>query len=282
MPRDNGYRPATARITAAVGKHVYVKTAYLLSSAWTDARLVNSFVQALRPAPRVLALVRGVERRAGGARALRRMVGVHIRGRAIVADNDAVDHECEYSIAGARTTDAWRAMSTARQFVPEMRRVRRGWRAIVRRSYGLRGDAQTGRRPRFYVAADSVQTTRALQREFGGEAVLSLDRQCDDRGAACVAYAFADMVVLSRTGMLLASGWSSFSEVVGRLRVRLKGLDPSANQGFVIRTSGVDFGRKGRWERTWERVGRWGMPRGASVSQEERMELCRRRGKASR
>lgn len=308
MAKDRHMLDGTLPIKNFAGKHVYVKTAYILRSYYTKHNLVNAFVQALTPAPAVTSLVQGVEKSSGGPHAINAMVGVHIRSRTILHDNDAVDHECEYTIEGAATTDKWRGMSTPKQFIPEMYRIRAQWPAIVKRSYTLAPDGKWSPRinlaraiadgddsdvisvdtsvpPRFYVSADSVETLESLYRVFSKDDIVSLPRNCDDRGATCILYAFADLILLSRTGALLASGWSSFSEAAMRLRVRPFGMVPSGKDGYVIRTSGVDFGGPSSLDRlrnmiqSWlEKVGVFGQERMAKhVLQEERRKLCEKR-----
>lgn len=310
MAKDKHFHLSSNRIENVAGMHVYVKTAYILNSKWTRDNLINAFIQALRPAPQVLKLVRQVEDRAGGPLWLRSMIGVHIRSRSILQDNDAVDHECEYSVEGAAVTDKWRQMSTPKQFIPEMHRIRRRWASVVGSSYALtaarRWSASTAIAqanshfdldggppvpvdlsvpPRFYVSADSVETLEQLYTDFQRDDIVYLPRKCDDRGAACILYAFADIIVLSRTAAMLASGWSSFSEAAARLRVRPFGMDPSRNDGYFIQTSGIDFGAPSSWETTkarWKTILRYlGLAareqRSPGMSQEERRNLCRER-----
>lgn len=385
MDKDKHFvRSASSYLGADSSKHIYVKTAYILNSRRNrNYRLVNTFMQALTPSPVVMKLVHDVERRCGGTDAIRRMVGVHIRARTIERDNSAVDHECEYSVAGARRTDSYRLMSTPANFIPEMRRVRREWAYIIRFSVGLtpapssllpsksstnHGDGKEMKKnkkseeltvraasiaptrssattqssetmgatpldtdrpdaamasesmtslektnvmsamapstksgdesydpsavipvdpavpPRFYVSADSLQSLRELQSAFSAKDVVSLPRTCDDRGAECIMYAFADLILLSRTAAMLQSGWSSFSEAAERLRIRPHGLDANRNDGYLVKRSGDDFGGPSFWERKREffnllarRV--FGDPRAVVISQAQRRALCEARRK---
>lgn len=103
--------------------------------------------------------------------------------------------------------------------------------------------------PRFYVATDSVTSIEALRANFKSDDLVVLPRNCDDRSADCIFYAFADMIVLSRTAAMIQSGWSSFSEVAGRLRARPVSLDPNKNEGYTVRISGFDFGQASTWTR---------------------------------
>lgn len=312
MAKDRDILDATSCINNFVGMHIYVKTAYILQSYYTQHNLINAFVQALIPAPAVTKLVQDVERRCGGPGALSAMVGVHIRSRSIAQDNDAVDHECEYTVDGAAMTDKWRAMSTPEHFIPEMRRMRAQWPAIVKQSHALMPTGQwfastthahvstdiggldvvpvdISVPPRFYVSADSVGTLESLHRAFSKVDIVSLPRDCDDRSAACIVYAFADLILLSRTGALLASGWSSFSEVAARLRIRRFGMDPNRNDGYVIRTSGTDFGGPSLLKMIGAMAQPWLRKVGAmtaeevngKLSREERRKLCEERKRST-
>lgn len=269
MQKDRMFKGGSMKSIRNVnGKHMYIKTAYVLQGKIADGNLINAFVQALKPAPAVAELVEQVE----SNEHLEGMVGVHIRARTIKNDNEKVDHECEYSVEGAKVTDRWREMSGLRQFIPEMRKMRSDWRHVVRRSYAMvesgeeHGNAEgrviidLEKPPKFYVAADSVETLTALEKEFGPEEIVYLPRSCDDRGSECLLYAFADLIILSRTGAFLASGWSSFSEAASRMRKRFKGVDPNRSDGYVIRTSGIDFGTPSNWDWVVMQVGsifRW-------------------------
>lgn len=308
MAKDKKFSgDARKRIQRVTSFHLYIKTAYVLNSVWNRRKLLNAFIQALTPAPAVLKLVDQIERRVGGSPAMRTMIGVHIRSRPIVQDNAAIDHECEYSVSGAAVTDKWRSMSSPIHFIPEMKRMRRQWPRIIASSYGtepVRSAAKhqaylqsaynnsemssivpvdVSRPPRFFVSADSIETINMLRAKFSRYELVTLPRDCDDRGPQCILYAFADIILLSRTGALLASGWSSFSEAAARMRVRTYGLDPSRKDGYVIRTSGIDFGGPSSWEKFRRHVSRTLRnkgnlrttdSKGRVRTQEERRKLC--------
>lgn len=280
------------RLAVSSNQHIYVKTAYVLRSPYAPNTLINAFVQALTPSPRVRALVRYATLAAGGENALHTMIGVHIRSRSLAQDNDQVDYQCEYSIKGAAVTNSWRMQSTPTFFIPQMKTCRRHWAAIVSRSYLLTArKAELGigharylvdlrHLPRFFVSVDSKAALSELYRHFRREDISTLARDCDDRGPECAQYAFADMILLSRTGALLASGWSSFSEAAQRLRVRPPDVDPSSNAGYFVRTSGINFG----W--TWKHKLRkkllswlWGGAKDVTnfMTEEERNLICKRR-----
>ena len=76
---------------------------------------------------------------------------------------------------------------------------------------------ESGTVDNFFVASDTVGVLRIMQNLFPEGKVFYLDKDCDDRGGECEQYAMADLLVLSRTKILLGSTWSSFSEAAMRL-----------------------------------------------------------------
>ncbi|KAI0562468.1 hypothetical protein FGB62_59g119 [Gracilaria domingensis] len=259
MAKDSkSKRSPLTQIPDSSDQHIYVRTAYVLRSQYAPGTLINAFFQALTPAPKVQLLCDRAQRAAGGEDALHTMIGVHIRSRTLAHDNERVDYQCEYSVQGAAVTNQWRSRSAPKNFIAEMKRMRREWPKVVRRSLLLtskmnditHGRARylvdTRRVPKFFASVDTTSALNELYKQFPRKHIVTLPRNCDDRDAECVQYAFADMILLSRTGAMLASGWSSFSEAAQRLRVRPADIAPWRNDGYIIRTSGIDFG----W--TWE------------------------------
>lgn len=186
--------------------HVYFKSAYVAKvspKSLISPTQVNNQLRALVPAPAVLAITSNFSERL-----LQRSYGVHIRSRSLANDNVAVDNSCEYSPIGAWTTDFWRSRSQLPVFVNKMREIIR-----------VHPDAT------FFLAIDNVGLAATLKATFPGK-INVIERDCDDRDAQCVVYAFADLICLSKTKRIYGSNWSSFSEVAGRLsnrRVYLSG-----------------------------------------------------------
>lgn len=153
--------------------------------------------------------------------------------------------------------------------------------------------------PRFYVAADSQRAILELRevlfpsertpnnatgpnkRLLYGEPLAFLPRECEDRSRQCTQAALADMIALSRTAGMLTSGWSSFSELTGRVRVRLPLMDPGRNDGYFVRVSGYHFGKESFlnriWVACWE-LAEWGLAavlsRGNGDEQKRRLRFC--------
>lgn len=193
-------------------QHVYFKSAYVAKlhpSALVTRTSVRRELRDLVPAPAVTKIVSNLN-----ATRLQNSYGIHIRSRSLVNDNVDVNNHCEYSIDGALTTDYWRSSSQLPAFVSKMQeRLRMNEIAT------------------FFVATDDVDVTAKLKLMFPNK-IYSIDRNCDNRDAQCVIFAFADLISLSRTRRIYGSNWSSFSEVVGML----------SSKKMVL--SGRDFGRQ--------------------------------------
>eukprot|EP00171_Calliarthron_tuberculosum_P020415 IDg20415t1 len=81
-----------------------------------------------------------------------------------------------------------------------------------------------------FIAAADCESARVALRAAPGSHVLP---GCDDRSELCVQHAFAELLILSRTRLLLASPWSSFSEVAARLggiQAHVAGIDFAADK----------------------------------------------------
>ena len=163
------------------------------------------------------------------------LVSLHVRAvfadaATAVGSSSAFERaRAEYGTARANDLFAWRNASTWHNFVPRL--------------HELLG--QLGPTARFFVAADSEETYVELAREFPGK-MLRTERtcarhdRCDDRGCEGLYAALADILSLSRADIMLASGWSSFSEVAAYW-----GVDDEPDRGVKpLRRefAGRDFG----------------------------------------
>lgn len=195
-------------------QHVYFKSAYIAKLRPRELVTEHSISEELRHLVPALAVTQIVSKL--NATRLRHSYGIHIRSRTIVNDNvDVIDH-CEYSLIGTWTTDYWRSFSQLPIFVAKIHEKLRKHKNAT-----------------FFVATDDIDIIAKLKTLFPNN-IDSIDRNCDNRHAQCVIYAFADLISLSKTKRFYGSKWSSFSEVVGRL----------SSQKIYL--SGRDFGRRRR------------------------------------
>ena len=198
-------------------KHLYVKSAYLLShprGTWAFAAWqLNSLV----PRPEVAAQLV----------ARREMVGVHVRS--------VVDTGKAYGSTPLADQQEWRTKGAWPNFVDRM--------------------AQEPPATKFYLAADSQAAYDGLMARFPGR-IVRTPRACPPGGAGCeardaasIVSALVDMLNLARTRRILGSGYSSFSEAAqhyGSIRAHpLWGpLGPADWSHFVpkVEVAGTAFG----------------------------------------
>lgn len=259
--------PATARKYALIRDrtdgwaghmHVYVRSAYLLVSESADdreagarARLAGALAR-LRPVAPVSRMLDGLRARLRAAPNAS-CISAHIR---MVADQEA-------DVPGVRAdADAERGLGAMLDAVEHRRRCR--WESFVPAMARACAGAGAARACTFVLAADDAEGARALAdslaRGSGGAALqrsplLSVQpqgvapRECAAgsparRGAACLRVALAEQLALAQCGLLLASDWSSFSEVVplwaaGRTVDVASGCAPAAAPAAGARAAGA-------------------------------------------
>lgn len=217
------------------GSNVYFKSAYIAVSypkMLSKSNLINRELRELRPSRMVLDIFNKTNRTE-----LSNAIGIHMRSRTLANDNVKVDSDCEYSFEGAERTDFWRSRSQLSIFTKQMEKL-------------IKYDKdRRGKEVKFFVAADDVEVIRKLETKFPGR-ILSIRRDCDDRGEECVYFAMADLMCLSRTRKIYGSNWSSFTEAAARL----------GNRKVLL--SGKHFGLQKKRKtflgklavRVWERV----------------------------
>ncbi|KAA8495264.1 hypothetical protein FVE85_1419 [Porphyridium purpureum] len=205
---------ASFHLKDSPSKHIYIKTAYIIKSAFTGTDSVkkakNSPVsKAMQTLTPVFAVQRLVARH--HASNLDKMVGVHVRAKTIEKDISKVDPTKEYTSESSKITNLWRKTTSLPVFVAKM--------------------ASLLSAPNFYVATDTDEALAELDELFPGR-IFYTYRRCDDRSATCTLYALADILCLSKTRYILGSHWSSFTEAAVRL----------GGNGVLL--AGVDFGPK--------------------------------------
>lgn len=186
------------------GGDVYIRSAYSLTSPLTSMAQEQVFLRHLIPSQPVWDLVQSVRHPSD--------VAAHIR----MATGPAFDHlsfEAPENWPGERHRELieWRRKSDVSRFVDRLTRA-----------------FDQGARHAF-VAADLPATYAALSQVFGTK-LRFLPRDTYDRSPRQLQYALADLMLLTAAPLLLASHWSSFSDVAQRLsrpfhRVERSGID---------------------------------------------------------
>lgn len=203
------HNPSNVYVDPRKGRHLYVKTAYVVKSTFTP-RIIsytsaywNTMREALVPVADVMAIVErpDLENVSG-------MLGVHIRARRI--ENDIKGVSQEFYGKGSLVTDYWRN--------------RTGYNTFAAKISSLPS------KYKYFVAADTPEAIVLLEQKFGSHRIYSAPQQIDclTRSVNCVKFALADIILLSKTRVLLGSHWSSFTEAAvrlsGHLRVHLAGV----------------------------------------------------------
>lgn len=185
---------------------IFVRSAYVLVSPLADPRAETAFLRALRPSDPVLDLVRSQPDRFD--------LALHVR-MATGPGFDHLPHESPSNWPENRHAELtqWRQDSHVRQFTARLD-------ALV-----AQGDTN-----RIFAAADLASTYVALADRFG-DRVRFLHRDLYDRSPRQMQYALADLILLTRAPLFLASTGSSFSDMARRL----------ARPGRKTEHSGADF-----------------------------------------
>lgn len=186
------------------GGDVFIRSAYALTSRLTSMAQEQAFLRHLIPSQPVWDLVQSVPRPSD--------VAAHIR-MATGPDFEHLSFEASANWPAARHRELteWRSKSDVSRFVERL------------------GQAFDQGARHAFVAADLAATYCALSDAFGPR-IRFLPRDSYDRSPRQLQYALADLMLLTAAPLLLASHWSSFSDVAQRLsrpfhRVERSGID---------------------------------------------------------
>lgn len=185
---------------------VYIRSAYSLTSPHGDDAFEQRFLRGLMPAEPVRELVSGVRGRSD--------VAVHIR-MATGAAFDHLSYEAPANWPAHRHQELaeWRRKSHADHFIARLDTL-----------------LSEGAIKTIFLAADLADTYARFEERYGTR-LTWLERDLYDRSARQLQYALADLILLAASPRLLASNWSSFSDVAAR-------LGPPRR---IIERSGIDF-----------------------------------------
>ena len=172
-------------------KHIYIKSAYILSSKLVKESYIASFLRNLVPSRPVRKIIDSFPD-------MSNCIGVHVRNRSPKTEIDIRPNE--YPSDGMKNLVKYRNSAKPDVFIRKMQQIQ-----------AKDPDAC------FFVSSDNEASKLAIQRSFGTDRVWILEGSCDDRAINCLQKALAELYILGRTKMLLGSFWSSFSEVGGLL-----------------------------------------------------------------
>lgn len=186
------------------GGDVYIRSAYTLKGPHADMTRDQRFLRGLIPAQAIWDLIADVPRPFD--------IAAHIR----MATGPSFEHlsyeaSTNWPPERHRELIEWRQKSDVSRFVKRLDQ-------LFEQGAG-----------RVFVAADLAATYAALQDRYGGR-MIWLPRESYDRSSRQLQYALADLMLLTAAPLLLASHWSSFSDLAQRLsrpfrRVEKGGID---------------------------------------------------------
>lgn len=185
---------------------IYVRSAYTLVSPHRDVSTEDTFLRALRPAAPVLDLLDQVPHPNSVAAHIRMATGPRF---------DHLSYEAPENWPPERHAEMlhWRERSQPEAFEKRLDQL-----------------IEEGNADRIFLAADLPETYKRFGARYGDRLVY-LPRQLYDRSARQLQYALADLLLLIAADRLLASTWSSFSDMAQRL----------ARPGRPFEQSGKDF-----------------------------------------
>lgn len=177
-------------------KNIYFKSSAIMNTELTSWETENEELKLLKVHGYITAMASNVARSG-----FDHTGGVHIRNRSLDEDIVGAKNNRElYAKEDRDLIDKWRAVTKYTSFVEEMKR--------------LLSDESVNK---FFVASDTVGVLYKMKELFSGGQIMFINRACDDRSGKCEQFAMADLLVLSRTKVLLGSTWSSFTEAAMRL-----------------------------------------------------------------
>lgn len=185
---------------------VYVRSAYPLVGPHRDFAAEQRFLRQLAVVEPVRALVERVRCRPDVAVHIRMASGPGFEHLQYESAENWPQHRHEQIIS-------WRRTSHVDRFIARLDRL------VAQESVG-----------QLFVAADLAQTYENLQTRYG-DRIDWLQRHIYDRSTYQLRFALADLILLSRAPFLLASSWSSFSDMAIRL----------GGPGMRVEWSGFDF-----------------------------------------
>ena len=203
MEAEGGTKNAS--LQCASDQDIYVRSAFVLNSPYSQWPRENEFIQSLEPVEEVKAMVASVRNPND--------LSVHIRMEGGIKDESLpYESPSNWSEADHKLINYWRGQSHYSQFMAYLDNLL------------SKGGAKT-----FFLAADKPEIYHLFTAKYRDK-VSWLDRNVYDRSMMQLRFALADAILLSRSSLLLGSTWSSFSELaqrlaIGNISVKMSGKD---------------------------------------------------------
>ena len=197
--------PMFPKIDDKTAKHIYISSAYLLNNPLAGSSRSPLFRERLRrllPHAAVTDLVASINAILV-SREPKPLVGVHIRSLAPDTELRGLTRDAYPAWGWLGLTKRRRASSNNTWYVDEMSKIL----------------AQNARSV-FFIASDNSDTFHILQKTTNIDFVHLDSMGCSPANARtqrCLQRAFADLLILAQSSLMIGSGWSSFTEVASRL-----------------------------------------------------------------
>jgi hypothetical protein len=197
--------PAFPKINESTLKHIYISSAYLLNNPLAGSSRSPQFQENLRRLVPHVAVIDKVAAINGILEAWNPnpLVGVHIRSLSPDSELRGLTRDAYPAWGWVGLAKRRRASSNVTWYANEMTAI------LVVQRHSV-----------FYVASDSIDAVVALQQATPINFIRSETTDCtlrNARTARCLHCAFADLLILAQSSIILGSGWSSFTEVASWL-----------------------------------------------------------------
>lgn len=199
---ENSNKDELIKIEA--NKDVYVRSAYVLNSEYTNWTNENIFLQNLIPTKQVLDLIEPFN--------VSNCIGAHVRmeaGKGL--DHNTYDSVENWTEDGHEQLHFWREKSHYSHFIKRIDQL-----------------FKENPNSRLFLATDLPETYQVFENCYGDK-LSYLKRNVYDRSKEQIIYALADVILLSKCERLLGSTWSSFSELAMRLSKTYSKIEMSGN-----------------------------------------------------
>lgn len=174
------------------GKDLYLRSAYVFNSPYSNWNSENEFIRSLIPTTEITTIVESVD--------VSNCIAAHVRMEAGAGlDHNTYDSIENWTEEGHQAIHFWREKSHYSHFIKRIDEL-------------FEQDSQV----KLFLATDLPETYKVFE-DYYGDRLSYLRRNDFDRSRDQIKYALADAILLSKCDKLLGSTWSSFSELATRL-----------------------------------------------------------------
>lgn len=183
-------------------KHIYISSAYVINHPLISYRTLQGALRSLVPTANVHGIMKLYERAVRPSTARFAQIGVHLRSLPPATELIGLSK-------AAYPTWGWEGLTEQRQISSNVTRY-----ASELEKYA--DDSVV------FVASDNPNSLAAFRSAMSNSSkrIVSIKSSCatvSARSRRCMEFAFADLLILAQSSVILGSGWSSFTDIAGRL-----------------------------------------------------------------